>query len=81
MARIIILPAGRLGDMIGRKKIYQLGFIILIAGSALCGLSQSAGQLILFRLFQAAGASMLMTSIFAIINAVFPPRDRGTLFG
>lgn len=77
----LLLPAGRLGDMIGRKKIYNLGFIFFITGSALCGLSQSTVQLILFRMLQAVGASMLQTNSFAIISAVFPERERGKGLG
>ena len=77
----LLLPAGRLGDFIGRKKIYILGFIIFIAGSALCGISQSPWQLILFRILQGVGASMLQTNSFAIVAAVFPVRQRGKGLG
>ncbi|MBU2497932.1 MAG: MFS transporter [Proteobacteria bacterium] len=77
----LLLPASRLGDMIGRKKIYIVGFIVFVSGSALCGFAQSAAQLILFRIFQAAGAAMLQTNTFAIISAVFPAKDRGKGLG
>jgi len=76
-----LLPAGRLGDLIGRKKIYIIGFIVFITGSALCGLSRSSAQLILCRILQAAGAAMLHTNSFAIISAAFPERDRGKGLG
>ncbi|MDP2647262.1 MAG: MFS transporter [Desulfobacterales bacterium] len=80
-ATAFLLPAGRLGDIIGRKKIYNLGFLIFIAGSFLCGFSATAIQLILFRILQAVGVAMLQTSSFAIITASFPERDRGKALG
>ncbi|MDP2647263.1 MAG: MFS transporter [Desulfobacterales bacterium] len=76
-----LLPAGQLGDIIGRKKIYNIGLIIFLAGSALCVLSQSPTQLILFRVFQSLGASMIYTNFFAIITAVFPEKNRGQGLG
>ncbi len=80
-ATALLLPAGRLGDIVGRKKIYNLGFLVFISGSLLCSFSQNLTQLILFRIFQAAGASMLQTNSFAIIGAAFPDRDRGKGLG
>ncbi len=80
-ATALLLPAGRLGDIVGRKKVYNIGFVIFITGAMLCGLSQSLTQLILFRVLQATGASMLQTNSFAIVTAVFPERDRGKGLG
>ncbi len=77
----LLLPAGRLGDIVGRKKIYMLGFIISIAGSALSGLAQDLTQLIIFRVIQATGAAMIQTSSFAIVTAVFPEKERGKGLG
>lgn len=77
----LLLPAGRLGDIIGRKKVFNLGFLIYTCGSVLCGLSQSTMQLIAFRSLQAIGASMLMTNSFAIVSAVFSDRERGKALG
>ncbi|HMK64840.1 MAG TPA: MFS transporter [Thermodesulfobacteriota bacterium] len=77
----LLLPFGRLADMIGRKKIFLLGFILFSLGSALCALSVSMHQLILFRAFQALGAAMLMANTFAIVTAVFPPKERGRALG
>ncbi|MBI4333844.1 MAG: MFS transporter [Chloroflexi bacterium] len=78
---VLLLPAGRLADMIGRKKVYNLGSLIFVVGSALSGLSQNPAQLILFRVLQAAGISMIQTSSFAITSAVFPPKERGKGLG
>ncbi len=77
----LLLPAGRLGDIVGRKKVYNIGFLIFITGSALAGLSQNLAQLVMFRILQASGAAMLQTNNFAIVAAVFPDRDRGKGLG
>ncbi len=81
VSTVLLLPAGRLGDIIGRKKVYNLGFVIFTIGSLLCGLSQNLTELIIFRVFQALGSAMLQTSSFAIVSAVFPERDRGKGLG
>ncbi len=76
-----ILPFGRLSDMYGRKKIFQLGFLIFTMGSLFCGLSMGLMDLILFRGVQALGAAMLMANGPAIIASTFPPHERGTALG
>ena len=45
----LIITMGRLGDLFGRRRFYSIGFLIFVTASAICGLSQSAGQLIFFR--------------------------------
>ncbi len=77
----LLLPFGRLADLTGRKKVFLLGLIIFSAGSALCALSQSIHQLILFRSIQAVGAAMIMANTFAIVTAVFPSQERGRALG
>ena len=77
----LLLPFGRFADMIGRKKIFRLGFVMFSLGSGLCALSQNPAQLIFFRAFQAIGAAMLTSNSFAIITAVFPPEKRGRALG
>lgn len=72
---------GRLGDMLGKKNIYMLGFIIFTLGSALCGLSPSVHWLIVFRVFQAIGAAMTMALGAAIVVEAFPPKERGRAMG
>jgi MFS family permease len=49
----LVITVGRVGDLFGRKRIYMTGFLVFIFGSALCGLSHSPAQLILFRCLQA----------------------------
>jgi EmrB/QacA subfamily drug resistance transporter len=72
---------GKISDMFGRKKIFQSAIIIFLVGSALCGLSQTINQLIVFRGIQGIGAGGLMTLVFAIIGDIVPPRDRGKYQG
>jgi EmrB/QacA subfamily drug resistance transporter len=81
MSTVCLLTFGRIADMFGRVRMYNLGFIIFTVGSALCGLSQSATQLIAFRLVQGAGAAFMMVNSPAIIAEVFPPHQRGRALG
>ena len=68
MVTIGLLMVGRLTDMFGRVKIYNLGFAIFAAGSALCSFSQNGEQLIFFRFIQGAGAAMLVANSIALIT-------------
>lgn len=77
-----LLPVfGRVADLLGRKKIYSLGFLIFTVGSVLCGLAQSLWFLVASRILQAVGASMLMSNSQAIVTAIFPPQERGRALG
>jgi EmrB/QacA subfamily drug resistance transporter len=78
----ISLPLwGKLGDLFGRKKFFQLAILIFLAGSVLSGLSHSMVQLIVFRAIQGVGAGGLMVGSQAIIGDVIPPRQRGRYMG
>jgi len=77
----LTLTMGRLGDMVGKKKIYASGMVIFTTGSILCGLSSSIYWLIGFRMFQAIGASMTAALGTAIITEAFPPHERGKAIG
>ncbi len=81
ISTVFLLTFGRVADMLGRVRMYNLGFIVFTVGSALCGISQSATQLILFRLVQGAGAALMMVNGPAIITEVFPPNQRGRALG
>lgn len=76
------LPSfGRLGDIVGRSRIYAMGFVTFVLGSALCGLAPSLGFLVGARVVQALGASMLMSNGMAIVVSTFPPTERGRVLG
>jgi EmrB/QacA subfamily drug resistance transporter len=72
---------GKIGDLYGRKKIFQISIIIFLAGSALCGLSQNMNELVFFRALQGIGAGGLISLVLAIIGDVVPPRQRGRYQG
>lgn len=77
----ILVSFGRLADMFGRVKLYNLGFIIFTAGSALCSVSFTAFELILFRMIQGVGAAFLFSNSAAIITDAFPISERGKALG
>ncbi|HEY3869279.1 MAG TPA: MDR family MFS transporter [Actinocrinis sp.] len=72
---------GKLGDLYGRKKLFQASIVIFLVGSALSGLSQNMGELIAFRAVQGVGAGGLMVGAQAIIGDVVSPRERGRYMG
>ena len=67
--------------MLGRVKLYNLGFIVFTIGSALCSISQTGEQLMLFRVIQALGAAFLFSNGAAIITDAFPEKERGRALG
>jgi EmrB/QacA subfamily drug resistance transporter len=77
----LLLPFGRLGDMVGYKKVYLGGFALFTLASALCGASQSIWMLIGFRALQAVGGAMLQAMGPAIVTRTFGARERGTALG
>lgn len=78
----IVTPIyGKIGDLLGRKKIFQIAIVIFLVGSALCGLSRNMDQLVLFRALQGIGAGGLMSLVLAIVGDVIPPRQRGRYQG
>jgi EmrB/QacA subfamily drug resistance transporter len=72
---------GKLGDLYGRKRFFQASIVLFLLGSALCGLSQTMTELILFRTLQGLGGGGLIVLVQAIIGDIVPPRDRGRYQG
>ena len=81
LTAVVLLNFGRLSDIFGRVRLYVLGFAIFTGGSALCGLSQTGLELVLFRLVQAVGAGFLFSNSAAIITDAFPLNERGRALG
>ncbi len=77
----LLLPISRLADMKGRVNLYNLGFAVFTIASALCGLSQTGMQLVLFRLIQGVGAALLFANGTALLTDAFPPTQRGLALG
>jgi EmrB/QacA subfamily drug resistance transporter len=78
---VLVITAGRLGDLIGTRIMFMGGVAVFTAASAACGLAPSPGWLIAFRAVQGLGAAMLMPQTLAIITSTFPPERRGAAFG
>ncbi|MFI5794256.1 MFS transporter [Streptomyces sp. NPDC051677] len=72
---------GKLGDLLGRKGVFQFAIVVFVLGSALAGRAQTMDQLIAFRAVQGVGAGGLMIGVQAIIADIVPPRQRGRFMG
>ncbi|MET9101557.1 MFS transporter [Streptomyces antibioticus] len=72
---------GKLGDLLGRKGVFQFAIVVFVVGSALAGRAQTMDQLIAFRAVQGVGAGGLMIGVQAIIADIVPPRERGRFMG
>jgi EmrB/QacA subfamily drug resistance transporter len=78
----LLMFSGSMSDRFGRRRVFQIGLTLFCAGSLLCSLSHTIGQLILFRALQGLGASMLNPVALSIIANVFPePKDRARAVG
>ena len=78
---IFLLMFGKIADSIGKIKVFKIGSILFIAGSIVCGLSNSLIVLLLGRVLQAIGASMAMATNNGIITQTFPLSERGYALG
>lgn len=77
-----LLPIiGRLADMLGKKRLFGLGYIVFTIGSLLCAVSPTIGLLIVFRGLQGLGAAFLTALSLAIITDTFPAEERGLAIG
>src|ERR1700719_1590207 len=69
-----LLLAGRMGDLVGRKKVFLSGLVLFVAASVLCGVAGSQAMLIAARLLQGIGGAVASSVILAIIVTEFPKR-------
>ena len=78
----LLLLAGRLGDLIGRRRIFMVGLAVFTAASLLCGLAQSQEVLIGARFLQGVGGAMTAAVILGMIVTMFPePREQAKAIG
>ena len=83
---VLIVSLGRLGDMVGRVRIYNLGFVIYTVASLLLAVDWMTGEagalyLVIFRIVQGVGGACLLANAAAIITDAFPPNQRGMALG
>jgi EmrB/QacA subfamily drug resistance transporter len=78
---VLLIPAGRVADRWGRKKVFIAGIIIFTVFSFACGIANNIDILIAFRTFQAVGAAIMVPVSLAIVVLAFPPEQRGAAVG
>lgn len=78
---LFLLPAGRMGDIYGRKRIFIIGILVFTLGTLMVSLSFTMQSFILFRFFQGSGGAMITGTSIAILSSVFPPEKRGRAMG
>ena len=78
---VLLLTGGKLGDLLGRRKIFMLGLAVFTLSSLWCGLSGGATELIAARSVQGVGAALMMPATLSIISATFAPAERGMAIG
>src|SRR6202171_1757843 len=78
---VLLITAGRLGDLYGQRSLFAIGLGIFTFASALCGFAQDANQLIAARILQGVGGALLTPQTLAILTTLFPPERRGAAFG
>ena len=77
----LMLPMGRAADIIGRKRVYMVGFSIFTVGGVLAGVSPSLGAVIAMKMFQGIGTAMVQATSMAIVTSTFPAEERGKAIG
>jgi EmrB/QacA subfamily drug resistance transporter len=78
---LLATQVGRLGDMYGRVRMYEAGFVLFIVGSALCALSWNEASIIGFRIVQGIGGAFVSANSGAVIADLFPKEQRGKAYG
>ena len=77
----LLMPMGRLSDIVGRKRVYTTGFVIFTLGAVLAGSSTAFLGVVLFKCLQGVGAAMIQANGMAIVASTFPSNQRGKAIG
>ncbi len=78
---VVLITGGRLGDILGRKRLFVIGMTGFIAASALCGLAQNPIMLDLSRVLQGIMAALMYPQVLSVLQVSFPPNQRARVFG
>lgn len=78
---LALVPAGRLGDDYGRKRMFQFGLLLFVATSALCGAATNPTWLVVARLLQGVAGGLLNPQVIGMIQQLFSGKERGKAFG
>ena len=78
---VVVLPAGKIADIHGRKKVFTAGLTIYTLASTAMVLAHSAVWLLTCRALQGVGAGLFITTGMAILTSIFPPHKRGRVIG
>ena len=77
----VLITAGRLGDIYGRRRMFIIGMSGFTIASAICGAAPNEVTLVVGRLVQGAFSGLMFPQVLSVIQVTFPPRDRGKAFG
>ena len=78
---LLATQVGRLGDMFGRVRMYEMGFAVFVLGSLACGLAWNEASIIAFRVVQGIGGAFIMANSGAVIADLYPRELRGRAYG
>src|SRR5581483_7262265 len=78
---VLLITAGRLGDLYGPKLLFMVGLVIFTAASAACGFATNPTQLIIARVAQGVGGALLTPQTLSVLTVIFPADKRGAAFG
>jgi EmrB/QacA subfamily drug resistance transporter len=78
---VLLATGGRLGDILGRRRMFLTGVILFAASSATAGVAPTDTALVVSRVIQGAGAALMMPATLSIITNAFPPEERGKAIG
>jgi len=78
---VLLITAGRLGDLYGQRNVFAVGLVVFTAASAYCGLAPDVLHLQIARVIQGTGGALLTPQTLAILTSIFPADRRGAAFG
>lgn len=78
---VLLVPAGKLADIYGRKRLFTIGIAIYTVASVFCALAMNAPFLLAARIVQGASAALIFATSVAILTSVYPPGERGRVLG